>query len=87
MADEAPEQQFIAAQFRDRVGVNRTVAIEILECLDRLGVTQRVGDARKIRKDFVAILGAARVPDVASPVVPSRNRARVAAPRSSASRR
>jgi len=62
MAEEAPDHTFIAAQFRDRSGLNRTVAIEVLECLDRLGVTQRVGDARKIRKDFVPLLGPARVP-------------------------
>jgi selenocysteine-specific elongation factor len=86
MAAEAPGQAFIAARFRDRVGVNRTVAIEILECLDRLGVTQRVGDTRKIRKDFMPILGAARAPAIASPVVPSRDRDE-RTPRSSASRR
>jgi selenocysteine-specific elongation factor len=86
MAAEAPGQAFIAARFRDRVGVNRTVAIEILECLDRLGVTQRVGDARKIRKDFVPILGAARPPPIARPGVSSRDPAE-RAPRSSASRR
>ena len=57
MVDEAPDTGFVAATFRDRSGVNRTVAIEILEMLDRLGITQRVGDARKIRKDFVPILG------------------------------
>ncbi|MBS0321067.1 MAG: selenocysteine-specific translation elongation factor [Proteobacteria bacterium] len=67
MAANAPDQSFIAAQFRDRSGVNRTLAIEILECLDRLGITQRVGDARKVRKDFVAILGPARVPPPAPP--------------------
>jgi selenocysteine-specific elongation factor len=87
MAAEAPSHAFIAARFRDCVGVNRTVAIEILECLDRLGVTQRVGDARKIRKDFVPILGPASVPATKSPVVPLRNRAREGTPRSSASRR
>jgi selenocysteine-specific elongation factor len=62
MADEAPDHTFIAARFRDRTGVNRTLAIEILECLDRLGITQRVGDARKIRKDYAPILGASSAP-------------------------
>ncbi len=87
MADSAPEQAFIAAQFRDRVGVNRTVAIEILECLDRLGVTQRVGDARKIRKDFVPILGPASLPASVSPGVPLAVRNRASAPRPAAPRR
>jgi len=62
MAAESPSATFVAAQFRDRSGVNRTLAIEILECLDRLGITQRIGDARKVRKDFVPLLGPARVP-------------------------
>jgi selenocysteine-specific elongation factor len=71
MAAEAPDHTFIAAQFRDRSGVNRTLAIEILECLDRLGITQRVADARKIRKDFVPILGPAPVPPPAAPRRPA----------------
>jgi len=50
---------FTAAQYRDATGIGRGLAIEILEFLDSLGVTQRVGDARKPRKDFVPILGAA----------------------------
>jgi selenocysteine-specific elongation factor len=57
-----PGGQFTAAQFRDRSGVGRGLAIEILECLDRLGITQRIGDVRKMRKDFVPILGAAVAP-------------------------
>ena len=54
--------QFTAAQFRDASGVGRGLAIEILECLDRLGITQRIGDVRKMRKDFVPILGPATAP-------------------------
>ncbi len=54
-----PEGLFTAAQYRDAIGIGRTLAIEILETLDGLTITQRVGDARKMRKDFVPILGAA----------------------------
>ncbi len=54
--------QFTAAQYRDATGVGRSLAIEILEFLDGLGITQRVGDARKMRKDFVPILGPATAP-------------------------
>ena len=50
---------FTAAQYRDATGIGRSLAIEILEFLDSLGITQRVGDTRKPRKDFVPILGAA----------------------------
>jgi len=62
-----PGGQFTAAQFRDRSGVGRGLAIEILECLDRLGITQRIGDVRKMRKDFVPILGAATAPPAPAP--------------------
>ncbi|MGZ8264524.1 MAG: SelB domain-containing protein, partial [Burkholderiales bacterium] len=55
--------QFTAAQYRDATGVGRSLAIEILEFLDTLGITQRVGDARRLRKDYVPFLGeAAAVP-------------------------
>src|SRR5687767_11422293 len=50
---------FTAAQFRDATDIGRGLAIEILETLDTLGITQRIGDTRKARKDFAPILGAA----------------------------
>ena len=62
VAQNAPGNQFTAALYRDRIGVGRGLAIEILECLDRLGITQRIGDGRKMRRDFVPILGAAVAP-------------------------
>ena len=72
VAKNAAGNQFTAAQYRDRTGVGRGLAIEILECLDRLGITQRIGDVRKMRKDFVPILGAATAPPPAiSTVCPS----------------
>ncbi len=59
-----PNGRFSAAQVRDQTDIGRTRAIEILEALDRLGITQRVGDLRIVRKDFAPILGAAEVPPV-----------------------
>jgi len=59
LARSSPGGVFTAAQYRDATGVGRSLAIEILECLDTLAITQRVGDTRKARKDFVPILGAA----------------------------
>jgi selenocysteine-specific elongation factor len=61
-AQSQPTAQFTAAQYRDATGVGRSLAIEILEFLDSLGITQRVGDTRKMRKDFVPILGPATAP-------------------------
>ena len=39
---------FTAAQFRDAIGTGRTLAIEILECLDRQRVTLRAGNLRRM---------------------------------------
>jgi len=52
-----PGGKFTAAQVRDRTDIGRGRAIEILECLDRLGITRRTGDLRTMLKDFVTILG------------------------------
>jgi hypothetical protein len=62
VAESSPGGRFTVAQFRDRAGVGRMLSVDILESLDRLGVTQRVGDARVLRQDFAAILGPAEVP-------------------------
>ncbi len=56
---QQPNGLFTAAQYRDATGIGRTLAIEILEALDALTITQRAGDARKMRKDFAPLLGAA----------------------------
>ena len=47
LAQSQPNGLFNAAQFRDVSGVGRTLAIEILECLDRLRVTLRLGNERR----------------------------------------
>ncbi|MDW6024230.1 selenocysteine-specific translation elongation factor [Mesorhizobium sp. BAC0120] len=41
---------FTAAQFRDRAGSGRRVAIQLLEYLDRHGVTMRRGDLRRVNR-------------------------------------
>jgi selenocysteine-specific elongation factor len=61
-AQAQPNGIFTAAQYRDWTGVGRGLAIEILEFMDTLGVTQRIGDTRKMRRDFVPILGPAEIP-------------------------
>ena len=39
-----------ASQLRQRLGTSRRIIIPFLEYLDRIGVTQRVGDARQLRE-------------------------------------
>ena len=48
LAGSDPSGTFTAALFKDRSGVGRNLTIEILEYLDRIGVTRRVGDARVV---------------------------------------
>jgi selenocysteine-specific elongation factor len=67
VARAASRGLFTAAQYRDATGIGRTLAISILEFLDTLGITQRIGDARKMHKNFVPILGAAKPVLVAPP--------------------
>jgi selenocysteine-specific elongation factor len=58
LADES-DAGFTAAQFRDATGIGRNFIIQLLEFFDRIGVTRRFGEARKMRSDYVATVGAA----------------------------
>ena len=66
--------QFTAAQFRDGCGLGRTLAIEMLECFDRLGITQRVGNTRKMIRDFDAAPGAGASPSTVESASPDNRR-------------
>jgi selenocysteine-specific elongation factor len=57
LAEAGPEGAFTAAAFKDRSGVGRNLSIEILEYLDRIGVTRRVGDARVVLRGGDAACG------------------------------
>ena len=48
MAGPDAKTEFTAAEFRDRLGVGRNVAIRILEYFDRQGLTARHGDMRRV---------------------------------------
>ncbi|WAC29508.1 selenocysteine-specific translation elongation factor [Ancylobacter sp. SL191] len=70
LAAASPDRQFGASAFRDRVErdaapAGRKVAIQILEFLDRHGVTLRRGDQRRInphRLDLFGAIGDSKVP-------------------------
>jgi selenocysteine-specific elongation factor len=62
LADIADELQqtaggVAATAFRDRIGVGRKRAIQILEFFDRLGFTRRVGDVHHVRGDALRRIG------------------------------
>jgi len=44
-----------AADFRDRVGAGRKLAIQILEFFDRIGYTRRTGDEHRLREGNLAL--------------------------------
>ena len=47
----SPSRRFTVAGFRDHSGVGRGRVVEILECMDRLRITQRLGDARIVNEE------------------------------------
>jgi selenocysteine-specific elongation factor len=51
LAEESPVGTFTAAIFKDRSGIGRNLTIQVLEHLDRMGVTRRQGDARIILRE------------------------------------
>ena len=57
LAEDSPERIFTAAAFKDRSGIGRNLTIEVLEYLDRVGVTQRVGDARLVVRSAADLFG------------------------------
>ncbi|MFM5908343.1 MAG: selenocysteine-specific translation elongation factor [Novosphingobium sp.] len=56
--DAASAGGFTAAEFRDASGIGRNFIIHLLEFLDRIGVTRRQGDARRMRADWQSVVGA-----------------------------
>ena len=46
LADSSPDGTFTAAAFKDRSGIGRNLTIQMLEFLDKMGATRRLGDAR-----------------------------------------
>ena len=52
------KSRFSAAQFRDRAGVGRNLAIEILEFFDRVKLTRRLGEVRMLQQFPHALFGA-----------------------------
>jgi selenocysteine-specific elongation factor len=57
LAGASPEGRFTAAEFKDRSGIGRNLAIEVLEYLDKIGVTRREGDARTVLRHADAVFG------------------------------
>lgn len=57
LSSQGANGEFSAAEFRDRINTGRKVAIQVLEFLDRHGVTLRRGDARRVDSRRVKLFG------------------------------
>ena len=57
LARESEAAAFTAAEFNQRAGIGRNLTIEVLEFLDGLGVTQRVGELRHIVRSVGDVVG------------------------------
>ena len=57
LAEDSPEHSFTASLFKDRSGIGRNLTIEVLEYLDQIGVTRRVGDARIVVHSAAELFG------------------------------
>lgn len=56
VAASSENGHFTVAQYRDAIGTGRLLAIEILECLDGVGATMRVGEGRRLRDEHLKLL-------------------------------
>ena len=58
LAGASPEGRFTAAEYKDHARIGRNFAIELLEFFDRNGLTDRIGDRRRIRRTAAEVFGA-----------------------------
>ncbi len=56
LAEENSEGSIIPGRFRDFLGIGRNLSIEILECFDKIGYTQRFKSGRIIKKTSEEII-------------------------------
>jgi selenocysteine-specific elongation factor len=57
LAAESDEGTFIVAAFNQRSGIGRNVTIQVLEYLDKIGVTRRAGEPRHVVRAAADVLG------------------------------
>ncbi len=57
LAEEAEDSEFNAAAFNKRSGIGRNLTIQVLEYLDKAGITKRNGELRRIVRPAAEVLG------------------------------
>ena len=56
LAKNSPDATFTVRMFSNQAGIGRNLTIQVLEYLDRIGLTRRVGDARQVLNSIDAPL-------------------------------
>lgn len=64
LGDAARDRRVTAAGFRDRAGIGRNVAIELLEYFDRIKFTRLVGDAHEVVGNIEPLFAAPSSPPI-----------------------
>ena len=62
LATEAEDGTFTAAMFNQRSGIGRNLTIQVLEYLDKIGVTQRIAEQRHVVRSAADVLGLSQAP-------------------------
>ena len=57
LAEVSDEGRFTAAEYKNHAGIGRNFAIELLEFFDRSGLTERLGDRRRLRRSAAEAFG------------------------------
>ena len=57
LAGVSEEGRFTAAEYKNHAGIGRNFAIELLEFFDRSGLTERLGDRRRLRRGAAEAFG------------------------------
>ena len=57
LAGGLPEGRFTASEYKNHAGIGRNFAIELLECFDRSGFTERLGERRRVRRSAAEAFG------------------------------
>lgn len=57
LARSSEQERFTAAEYKGYMGIGRNFAIELLEFFDRSGLTERIGDHRRLRSRAEEVFG------------------------------
>lgn len=57
IAEESPERLLTVGRFRAATGITRHMVMPVLEFFDRIGLTRRSHDGRRVQRDYASLVG------------------------------